>query len=73
MAQYLGLKSLSNLTWLKVYNDFMRARFIIRVEHRGIFIKDIISYEDEKSLTVVTCFIIRLQKEVNYYLDAIWC
>jgi len=73
MAIYKSPMDLSSLPWLKVIKDFRMARYIFRVEHRGIYIKDYLGWEDEKSLKRVTEFIVGLQKEVNYYFDAIWC
>lgn len=73
MANYSSPLNLSSLPWLDVICDYAMARYLFRVEHRGIYINDALDWEDEKDYSKVVTFIRGLQKEINYYLDAIWC
>lgn len=73
MATYQGIRSLSNISWLKVFADYRRDEYKFCVEHRGVFIWDALAWEHEKSYPKVIDLIVSMQKAVNYYLDAIWC
>lgn len=73
MNRYSGHRDLSGLSWLKVQPNFSMYGYDFRVEHRGIYIYDFLSYQDEKDFKKVIDFIVGLQKAINYYLDAIWC
>jgi hypothetical protein len=73
MAVFRSPLDLSDLPWLKVFQDYRMAHYIFQVEHRGIYLTDYLGWEDEKDLRKVTQFIIGMQKQINYYLDAIWC
>ena len=73
MAKYTNIFSLSNCEWIKFAQDHMCRRIIMIITHRKIKIKDTFDYDDQYDFKKVDDFIVKRLKEVNYYLDLIWC
>lgn len=72
MSLYHSPKDLSHLPWVKVWLDYKLDAYWFRVEHRDCFIVERLDYHDCESIGKVTDFMVSLQKEINFYLDAIW-
>lgn len=73
MAQYIGLQHfVSSLPWIECWSDCLRRRNIIRITHRAVSIIDYI-YWDDDNYNFVNGFIRKRIKEVNDYLNKLWC
>lgn len=73
MAQYKNIFSLSDIEWIKFYYDWKNRNIVMVITHRNIKITDSIDYDDQYDFDYVIDFIYKRFKEINYYLDAIWC
>ena len=61
-----------DVPWIRLYQDYLMARTIIKVEHLGIWITDYINWEDNNNKFVIE-LIIKLKKDIRYYLNELWC
>jgi hypothetical protein len=73
MARYTNIFSLPDCEWIKFLHDHRYYRIIMIITHRQIKIEDYLNWDDQYDFKKVDDFIVKRLKEINYYLDAIWC
>ena len=72
MAYYVN-PLLLDIDWLEWHFDAKNYRYICVATHREIKIIDFLDKADCPSLIKITDFIKRLRKEVDIYLNQLWC
>ena len=73
MAQYKDIYSLLSVDWIKLYHDWVKRKIIMVITHRNIKIIDYLDFDYQYSFYEAQDLVFNRIKEVNYYLDAIWC
>jgi hypothetical protein len=72
MAQLKNIWQSKDVPWIRLYQDYLMARTIIKIEDHGIWITDFINWEDNND-KFIAVLILKLKHDIKWYLNELWC